>query len=90
MDDLQRIRFLAAVGPSDGLYTATEAAKRLKISSQLICQWRRAGKIKPVAKFGRSPVYRYSELAEVERQMRRDQVHSHRGPRHHSAMDEVA
>lgn len=81
MDDNERIRFLVNVGPSDGLYTATEAARRLHISPQLICQWRRSGKVKPVAKFGRSPVYRFSDLAAVECETRQDWIHSHRGRR---------
>lgn len=64
LDDVQRNRRL------DVHVTATEAARRLGVSSQLICMWRRAGKVAPVGRQGRSPLYRLGDLMAVERETR--------------------
>lgn len=64
LDDIYRNRRLELP------VTATEAAQRLGISSQLICMWRRAGKVAPIGQEGRSPLYRLGDLMVVERETR--------------------
>lgn len=67
LDDIHRNRRL------DVPVTATEAARRLGVSSQLICMWRRAGKVEPIGQEGRSPLYRLGDLMDVERETRNSQ-----------------
>lgn len=54
----------------DHLVTASEASSLLPVSIQLIGMWKVKGKLNPAGKRGRSPVYRYGELLDLERDMR--------------------
>lgn len=60
--------------------TAAEAARLLGIDRHLIYVWRAAGKIEPVEKRGRHPLYRWCDLVQVERDTRTS-GRSYRGPR---------
>lgn len=60
--------------------TAAEAAKLLGIDRHLIYVWRSDGKVKPVGKRGRSPLYRWADLVAVERDTALS-GRSFRGPR---------
>lgn len=64
----------------DALVTAAEAASLLPIDRHLIYVWRAAGRIEPVGKRGRSPLYRWCDLVQVERDTRTS-GRSYRGPR---------
>ena len=56
----------------DALVTATEAASRLRgVSIHLIGMWRHAGKVTVRDMRGRSPLYRWGDLLQVERDTRR-------------------
>jgi len=51
----------------DYLVSATEAASLLPISKQLVSIWKAKGKLTPVKWRGRSALYRYGDLEDVER-----------------------
>lgn len=53
----------------DTLVTATEATMLLPISVQLVSMWKRDNKLTPVAMRGRSPLYRYGDVSDLERDM---------------------
>lgn len=65
----------------DALVTATEAAAsphlRGDVCRHLIGMWKTTGKLQPAGRRGRSPLYRYGDILEVERQTRRS-GYSHR------------
>lgn len=50
----------------DYLLTATEATTLLPISVQLVSIWKAQGKLKPVKHRGRSPLYRFGDVMDVE------------------------
>ena len=54
----------------DRLVTASEAALLLPISVQLVSIWKAKGHLKPAGTRGRSPVYRYGDVSDVETRMR--------------------
>lgn len=60
--------------------TAAEAAKLLGIDRHLIYVWRASGKLEPAGKRGRSPLYRWCDLVQVERDTRTS-GRSYRGSR---------
>jgi hypothetical protein len=69
----------------DALVTAREAAdypalKAHHVSRHLIGMWKTLGKLNAKGKRGRSPLYRFGDILEVERDTRRSGA-SHRGPR---------
>lgn len=49
--------------------TATEASLLLPISVQLVSMWKRNGKLQPVGTRGRSPLYRFGDLVDLEKDM---------------------
>lgn len=53
----------------DALVTATEASMLLPISVQLVSIWKAKGKLTPAGMRGRSPVYRYGDVSDLERDM---------------------
>jgi hypothetical protein len=55
----------------DALVTASYASKRLGVSIACICMWRNDGRIQVKGRRGRSKLYRWGDLTEVERQTRR-------------------
>lgn len=58
----------------DALVTATEAAASPALDDicrHLIGMWKHQGKLQVMGKRGRSPLYRYGDVIEVERQTRR-------------------
>lgn len=54
----------------DRQVTASEIAEVLPVSVQLVSMWKSKGKLKPVGKRGRSPLYRYGDASDLERDMR--------------------
>lgn len=69
----------------DALVTAREAEahpglQRYRVTRHLIYTWRSLGKIEPVDRRGRSPLYRFGDILLAERDTRRSGA-SHRGPR---------
>lgn len=51
--------------------TATEASSQLgDVSPQLFAMWVRNGKLKPVGKRGRSPLYAWGDVIDVEKATR--------------------
>lgn len=60
--------------------TAAEAARLLGIDRHLIYVWRSEGKVAPVGRRGRSPLYRWADLVAVERDTAMS-GRSFRGPR---------
>lgn len=69
----------------DALVTAREAEdypalRANHVSRFLIGMWKRLGKLEPKGQRGRSPLYRFGDILEVERDTRRSR-HSRRGPR---------
>jgi predicted site-specific integrase-resolvase len=60
--------------------TAAEAARLLGIDRHLIYVWRGKGKVAPVGKRGKSPLYRWADLVAVERDTS-SSGRSYRGPR---------
>lgn len=50
----------------DASVPAGFAARYLGVSRQLIRRWRQLGHIKPVGRDGRSPLYRWGDLIDVE------------------------
>ena len=55
----------------DAHLPAYKAAEWCNVSRQLFSWWVRTGKLKPVDHIGRTPLYRYRDALEVEKQMRR-------------------
>jgi predicted site-specific integrase-resolvase len=55
----------------DAEVTASEIAELLPVSLQLLSMWKSKGKLKPVKKRGRSWVYRYGDVVDLERDMAR-------------------
>jgi hypothetical protein len=55
----------------DALVTASYASKRLGVSIACICMWRNDGRVQVKGRRGRSKLYRWGDLTEVERQTRR-------------------
>lgn len=53
----------------DRLVTASEIAIVLPVSVQLVSMWKRDGKLTPAGKRGRSPLYRYGDVSDLERDM---------------------
>lgn len=53
----------------DALLTATEVASLLPVSVQLVSMWKRDGKLSPAGMRGRSPLYRFGDLCDLERDM---------------------
>lgn len=53
----------------DLLVTASEVAEVLPVSVQLLSMWRRAGKLEPAGRRGRSWVYRFGDVSDLERDM---------------------
>jgi hypothetical protein len=53
----------------DALVTATEAAMLLPVSVQLISIWKAKGKLTPAKRQGRSWLYRYGDVQDLERDM---------------------
>jgi hypothetical protein len=60
-----------SAGHKDALVTASYASKRLGVSIACICMWRNDGRIEVKGRRGRSPLYRWGDLTEVEKQTRR-------------------
>lgn len=60
--------------------TAAEGARLLGVDRHLVYSWRDKGKIRPVGKRGVSPLYRWDDLVQVERDTR-NSVKSVRGRR---------
>lgn len=59
----------------DATLTATEAAKLIpRLSRYAVGMWKARGKLRPVGKRGRSPLYRWQDLVAVERQTRERQA----------------
>lgn len=55
----------------DATLTATEAAALIpRLSRHAVGMWVTRGKLQPVGKRGRSPLYRWADLVRVERQTR--------------------
>lgn len=60
-----------AIWNRDALVTATEATTRLDgVSIYLIGMWRHDGKLRVAGRRGRSPLYRWGDLLDVERATR--------------------
>jgi hypothetical protein len=55
----------------DALVTASYAARRLHVSIACICMWRNEGRITVSKTKGRTKLYRWGDLTEVEKQTRR-------------------
>lgn len=64
----------------DTLVTATEAAaeRGLPVTRHTIGMWRHAGKVEVKGWRGRSPLYRWGDLVDVERKTRLATRHCHR------------
>lgn len=83
-------RGISVYAPSfnpDALVTAAEAAASPHlhgVSRQLIGMWRHLGKLSARGTRGRSPLYRYGDLLQVERETRRS-GYSHRLARYDGA-----
>lgn len=56
---------------TDALVTASYAAKRLAVSIACICMWRNDGRVTVRKTKGRTKLYRWGDLVEVEKQTRR-------------------
>jgi predicted site-specific integrase-resolvase len=56
--------------------TPSEASPSLGVSIQLISMWRRNGRLRPVGKRGQSPLYRFGDLLDVERDMAEAAAHA--------------
>ena len=52
--------------------TASQAARAMRISKQLFNYWRSQGLVAPVGERGGRPVYRFGDVVDVERRMRRN------------------
>jgi predicted site-specific integrase-resolvase len=67
----------------DAEVTASEVAQLLPVSLQLLSMWKSKGKLRPVKKRGRSWVYRYGDVLDLEREMARAAVaaNNHRARR---------
>lgn len=66
--------------PDGTLVSATEGAvllASLRVTRHAIAMWRQHGRIQPVGKRGRSPLYRFGDLLSAERETRQS-GHSHR------------
>lgn len=61
----------------DAKLPAHLAAAMVGVSRQLINYWRTSGKLKPIDREGRQPLYRLGDLFEVEQETRRS-PQSHR------------
>lgn len=61
----------------DALVTGAEAARLVGVTRHLVGMWKRAGKLTPKDRRGRSPLYRLGDVLQVERDTRRSR-HSHR------------
>lgn len=55
----------------DARLPAYKAAEWCNVSRQLFSWWVRTGKLEPVDRVGRTPLYRYGDALKVEQQMRR-------------------
>lgn len=53
----------------DELVTASQVSTVLPVSVQLLSMWKSKGKLKPVKKRGRSWLYRYGDVSDLETQM---------------------
>ncbi|GAA0738670.1 hypothetical protein Drose_04285 [Dactylosporangium roseum] len=60
--------------------TAAQAARALGISRQVVAMWKANGKIKPVRRKGRSPLYRFGDVIDANADAL-SSGHSHRSPR---------
>lgn len=61
--------------------TAAQGARLTGVSRHLIAWWVSVGKLTPIGRVGRSPLYRLGDLYDVEREMRQ----SSKSHRHESA-----
>lgn len=67
----------------DALVSAREAQdhpglKALGVCRHMICDWRRAGRLVVRRTRGRSPLYRFGDILQVDRAMRLQKRYSHR------------
>lgn len=66
----------------NALVTATEAATAMPgVSVQLISMWKKQGKLVARSYRNRSPLYRWGDLLQVERDTRRNDPAQHRAQR---------
>lgn len=62
----------------DALLTGAQAARAAGVSRANICHWRNTGRLTLRGWRGRSPLYRFGDVLDVERDTRR----SRKSPRH--------